>query len=101
MTVNGTPVDYQSIHPLCPMENGPARVDVYSRPHYKWDPTVDDLGSSENGLGINTCSFYVHFVLSHMPDRNTLLLRSVVGLAMSNEYMIVVGRKRSCCVTQW
>uniref|UniRef100_A0A670IJB7 Piezo type mechanosensitive ion channel component 2 n=1 Tax=Podarcis muralis TaxID=64176 RepID=A0A670IJB7_PODMU len=47
VTVNGTPVDYQSIHPLCPMENGPARVDVYSRPHYKWDPTVDDLEKKE------------------------------------------------------
>nr|XP_034980821.1 piezo-type mechanosensitive ion channel component 2 isoform X3 [Zootoca vivipara] len=47
VTVNGTPVDYQSIHPLCPMENGPARVDMYSRPQYKWDPTVDDLEKKE------------------------------------------------------
>ncbi|KAH0617822.1 hypothetical protein JD844_016446 [Phrynosoma platyrhinos] len=43
VTVNGTPVDYQSIHPLRPIENGPANTDIYSRPHYKWDPTVDDL----------------------------------------------------------
>ncbi|XP_007433600.1 piezo-type mechanosensitive ion channel component 2 isoform X1 [Python bivittatus] len=47
VTVNGTPVDYQSIHPLRPIENGPAKTDLYSRPQYKWDPSVNDLEKKE------------------------------------------------------
>ncbi|XP_072854902.2 piezo-type mechanosensitive ion channel component 2 isoform X3 [Pogona vitticeps] len=47
LTVNGTPIDYHSIHPLRPIENGPANVDIYSRPHYKWDPSADDLEMKE------------------------------------------------------
>ncbi|XP_062836599.1 piezo-type mechanosensitive ion channel component 2 isoform X6 [Anolis carolinensis] len=47
VTVNGTPLDYQNMHPLRPIENGPANADIYSRPHYRWDPTVDDLETKE------------------------------------------------------
>lgn len=54
MTLNGTPVDYQSIHPLRPIENGPAKTDMYSRPQYKWDPSANDLGSHQN-VRINGC----------------------------------------------
>uniref|UniRef100_A0A7M4EQK6 Piezo type mechanosensitive ion channel component 2 n=1 Tax=Crocodylus porosus TaxID=8502 RepID=A0A7M4EQK6_CROPO len=41
VTVNGTPVDYHSIHPTLPMENGPAKADMYSTPQYKWEPSDD------------------------------------------------------------
>ncbi|KAJ7338680.1 hypothetical protein JRQ81_012582, partial [Phrynocephalus forsythii] len=51
MTVNGTPIDYHSIHPLHPIENGPANPDIYSRPHYKWDPSADDLEVKEEEEG--------------------------------------------------
>ncbi|XP_013907037.1 PREDICTED: piezo-type mechanosensitive ion channel component 2, partial [Thamnophis sirtalis] len=47
VTLNGTPVDYQNIHPLRPIENGPARTDLYSRPQYKWDPSANDLEEEE------------------------------------------------------
>ncbi|KAG8133463.1 hypothetical protein E2320_011256 [Naja naja] len=47
VTLNGTPVDYQSIHPLRPIENGPAKTDLYSRPQYKWDPSANDLEKKE------------------------------------------------------
>uniref|UniRef100_A0A8C7E3M2 Piezo type mechanosensitive ion channel component 2 n=1 Tax=Naja naja TaxID=35670 RepID=A0A8C7E3M2_NAJNA len=47
VTLNGTPVDYQSIHPLRPIENGPAKTDLYSRPQYKWDPSANDLEEEE------------------------------------------------------
>ncbi|XP_034285335.1 piezo-type mechanosensitive ion channel component 2 isoform X3 [Pantherophis guttatus] len=47
VTLNGTPVDYQSIHPLRPIENGPAKTDMYSRPQYKWDPSANDLEKKE------------------------------------------------------
>uniref|UniRef100_A0A803SMR8 Piezo-type mechanosensitive ion channel component n=1 Tax=Anolis carolinensis TaxID=28377 RepID=A0A803SMR8_ANOCA len=42
VTVNGTPLDYQNMHPLRPIENGPANADIYSRPHYRWDPTEEE-----------------------------------------------------------
>ncbi|XP_019380800.1 PREDICTED: piezo-type mechanosensitive ion channel component 2 isoform X1 [Gavialis gangeticus] len=41
VTVNGTPVDYHTIHPTLPMENGPAKADMYSTPQYKWEPSDD------------------------------------------------------------
>ncbi|KAL7984405.1 hypothetical protein Chor_002975 [Crotalus horridus] len=47
VTLNGTPVDYQSIHPLRPIENGPAKTDMYSRPQYKWDPSANALEKKE------------------------------------------------------
>ncbi|XP_053322004.1 piezo-type mechanosensitive ion channel component 2 [Spea bombifrons] len=37
VTVNGTPVDYHTIHAALPMENGPTKIDMYSTPQYKWD----------------------------------------------------------------
>ncbi|XP_015269845.1 PREDICTED: piezo-type mechanosensitive ion channel component 2 [Gekko japonicus] len=36
VTVNGTPVNY-----LMPIENGPAKGDIYSTPQYKWEPSDD------------------------------------------------------------
>nr|XP_056710236.1 piezo-type mechanosensitive ion channel component 2 [Euleptes europaea] len=36
VTVNGTPVNY-----LMPIENGPAKGDMYSTPQYKWEPSDD------------------------------------------------------------
>uniref|UniRef100_A0A8D0HHP2 Piezo type mechanosensitive ion channel component 2 n=1 Tax=Sphenodon punctatus TaxID=8508 RepID=A0A8D0HHP2_SPHPU len=39
VTVNGTPVDYHTMQPALPVENGPARTDVYSTPQYKWEPS--------------------------------------------------------------
>ena len=32
VTVNGNPVDYHTIHPSLPLENGPAKADLYSTP---------------------------------------------------------------------
>ncbi|KAM9308007.1 piezo-type mechanosensitive ion channel component 2 [Gastrophryne carolinensis] len=37
VTVNGTPVDYHTINPSLPIENGPAKLDMYSTPQYKWE----------------------------------------------------------------
>ncbi|KAL9871152.1 piezo-type mechanosensitive ion channel component 2 isoform 1-T1 [Geothlypis trichas] len=39
VTVNGNPADYHTIHPALPLENGPAKADVYSTPQYKWEPS--------------------------------------------------------------
>nr|XP_014426162.1 piezo-type mechanosensitive ion channel component 2 isoform X15 [Pelodiscus sinensis] len=41
VTVNGTPVDYHTIHPTLHLENGPAKADMYSTPQYKWEPSDD------------------------------------------------------------
>ncbi|KAB1258270.1 Piezo-type mechanosensitive ion channel component 2 [Camelus dromedarius] len=41
VTVNGNPVDYHSIHPSLPLENGPAKADLYSTPQYHWEPDAD------------------------------------------------------------
>ncbi|XP_014108901.1 PREDICTED: piezo-type mechanosensitive ion channel component 2 [Pseudopodoces humilis] len=38
VTVNGNPADYHTIHPALPLENGPAKADMYSTPQYKWEP---------------------------------------------------------------
>ncbi|XP_072805380.1 piezo-type mechanosensitive ion channel component 2 isoform X3 [Vicugna pacos] len=40
VTVNGNPVDYHSIHPSLPLENGPAKADLYSTPQYRWEPAA-------------------------------------------------------------
>ncbi|XP_012581290.1 PREDICTED: piezo-type mechanosensitive ion channel component 2 isoform X3 [Condylura cristata] len=41
VTVNGNPVDYHTIHPTLPLENGPAKADLYSTPQYRWEPSDD------------------------------------------------------------
>ncbi|NXH09386.1 PIEZ2 protein, partial [Bucco capensis] len=43
VTVNGNPADYHTIHhpPALPLENGPAKSDVYSTPQYKWETSAD------------------------------------------------------------
>ncbi|XP_078544278.1 piezo-type mechanosensitive ion channel component 2 isoform X2 [Lissotriton helveticus] len=37
VTVNGTPVDYHTMHANLPLENGPTKIDMYSTPQYKWE----------------------------------------------------------------
>ncbi|KAM8782334.1 piezo-type mechanosensitive ion channel component 2 isoform 2-T2 [Rhynchonycteris naso] len=44
VTVNGNPVDYHTIHPSLPIENGPAKGELYSTPQYRWEPSE---GSTE------------------------------------------------------
>ncbi|XP_031408705.1 piezo-type mechanosensitive ion channel component 2-like [Meleagris gallopavo] len=46
VTVNGNPADYHTIHPTLPLENGPAKADMYSTPQYKWEPS-DDVSEKE------------------------------------------------------
>ncbi|XP_069709861.1 piezo-type mechanosensitive ion channel component 2 isoform X4 [Phaenicophaeus curvirostris] len=46
VTVNGNPTDYHTIHPTLPLENGPAKADMYSTPQYKWEPS-DDTSEKE------------------------------------------------------
>ncbi|XP_077040220.1 piezo-type mechanosensitive ion channel component 2 isoform X3 [Agelaius phoeniceus] len=46
VTVNGNPADYHTIHPALPLENGPAKADVYSTPQYKWEPS-DGMSEKE------------------------------------------------------
>ncbi|XP_027600396.2 piezo-type mechanosensitive ion channel component 2 isoform X2 [Pipra filicauda] len=46
VTVNGNPTDYHTIHPALPLENGPAKADMYSTPQYKWEPS-DDMSEKE------------------------------------------------------
>lgn len=44
VTVNGNPVDYYAIHPSLPIENGPAKAELYSTPQYRWEPSEDSAG---------------------------------------------------------
>uniref|UniRef100_A0A672U5G3 Piezo type mechanosensitive ion channel component 2 n=1 Tax=Strigops habroptila TaxID=2489341 RepID=A0A672U5G3_STRHB len=46
VTVNGNPADYHTIHPALPLENGPAKAEMYSTPQYKWEPS-DDVSEKE------------------------------------------------------
>ncbi|XP_055478902.1 piezo-type mechanosensitive ion channel component 2 isoform X3 [Psammomys obesus] len=41
VTVNGNPVDYHTIHPSLPVENGPAKTDLYTTPQYRWEPSEE------------------------------------------------------------
>ncbi|XP_029086243.1 piezo-type mechanosensitive ion channel component 2 [Monodon monoceros] len=47
VTVNGNPVDYHTIHPSLPLENGPAKADLYSTPQYCWEPAADSPEKKE------------------------------------------------------
>ncbi|XP_049757138.1 piezo-type mechanosensitive ion channel component 2 isoform X6 [Elephas maximus indicus] len=47
VTVNGKPVDYHTIHPQLPRENGPAKADVYSTPQYRWDTSAQAAEKKE------------------------------------------------------
>uniref|UniRef100_A0A2K5CQ29 Piezo type mechanosensitive ion channel component 2 n=1 Tax=Aotus nancymaae TaxID=37293 RepID=A0A2K5CQ29_AOTNA len=47
VTVNGNPVDYHTIHPTLPMENGPGKADLYSTPQYRWEPSDESSGRKE------------------------------------------------------
>ncbi|XP_059713972.1 piezo-type mechanosensitive ion channel component 2 isoform X3 [Haemorhous mexicanus] len=51
VTVNGSPADYHTIHPALPLENGPAKADMYSTPQYKWEPSdgVSEKEEEEEG----------------------------------------------------
>ncbi|MEJ1279307.1 piezo-type mechanosensitive ion channel component 2 [Cricetulus griseus] len=44
VTVNGNPVDYHTIHPSLPLENGPAKTDLYTTPQYRWEPSEESSG---------------------------------------------------------
>lgn len=50
VTVNGNPVDYHTIHPSLPIENGPAKADLYSTPQYRWEPSEDSSGKEPSLL---------------------------------------------------
>ncbi|XP_045383178.1 piezo-type mechanosensitive ion channel component 2 isoform X2 [Lemur catta] len=49
VTVNGNPVDYHTIHPSLPMENGPGpgKADLYSTPQYRWEPSDEPSEKKE------------------------------------------------------
>uniref|UniRef100_G1SYX9 Piezo type mechanosensitive ion channel component 2 n=1 Tax=Oryctolagus cuniculus TaxID=9986 RepID=G1SYX9_RABIT len=47
VTVNGNPVDYHTIHPSLPVENGPAKADLYSTPQYRWEPSGESSEKKE------------------------------------------------------
>uniref|UniRef100_F7HTB5 Piezo type mechanosensitive ion channel component 2 n=1 Tax=Callithrix jacchus TaxID=9483 RepID=F7HTB5_CALJA len=47
VTVNGNPVDYHTIHPTLPMENGPGKADLYSTPQYRWEPSDESSEKPE------------------------------------------------------
>ncbi|XP_027622331.1 piezo-type mechanosensitive ion channel component 2 isoform X2 [Tupaia chinensis] len=47
VTVNGNPVDYHTIHPSLPMENGPAKGDLYSTPQYRWEHSEESSEKKE------------------------------------------------------
>lgn len=47
VTVNGNPVDYHTIHPSLPMENGPGKADLYSTPQYRWEPSDESSEKRE------------------------------------------------------
>uniref|UniRef100_A0A8C9AFE3 Piezo type mechanosensitive ion channel component 2 n=1 Tax=Prolemur simus TaxID=1328070 RepID=A0A8C9AFE3_PROSS len=47
VTVNGNPVDYHTIHPSLPMENGPGKADLYSTPQYRWEPSEEPSEKKE------------------------------------------------------
>nr|XP_045000642.1 piezo-type mechanosensitive ion channel component 2 isoform X7 [Jaculus jaculus] len=48
VTVNGNPVDYHTIHPSLPIENGPAKADLYSTPQYRWEPSEESSEKKED-----------------------------------------------------
>ncbi|XP_036884453.1 piezo-type mechanosensitive ion channel component 2 isoform X3 [Sturnira hondurensis] len=47
VTVNGNPVDYHTIHPSLPVENGPAKAELYSTPQYRWELSGDSSEKKE------------------------------------------------------
>ncbi|XP_034373960.1 piezo-type mechanosensitive ion channel component 2 isoform X3 [Arvicanthis niloticus] len=47
VTVNGNPVDYHTIHPSLPIENGPAKTDLYTTPQYRWEPSEESSEKKE------------------------------------------------------
>ncbi|KAM5304862.1 piezo-type mechanosensitive ion channel component 2 [Glossophaga mutica] len=47
VTVNGNPVDYHTIHPSLPIENGPAKAELYSTPQYRWELSGDSAEKKE------------------------------------------------------
>jgi len=80
VTVNGNPADYHTIHPSLPLENGPAKADMYSTPQYKWEPSDNMSGSEKNCLGITLISIFscsvsqftascIYFCFSKLLDR--------------------------------
>lgn len=52
VTVNGNPVDYHTIHPSLPLENGPAKTDLYTTPQYRWEPSEESSGNASRAVNI-------------------------------------------------
>uniref|UniRef100_A0A8C8R5P6 Piezo type mechanosensitive ion channel component 2 n=1 Tax=Pelusios castaneus TaxID=367368 RepID=A0A8C8R5P6_9SAUR len=75
VTVNGTPVDYHTMHPTLPLENGPAKADVYSTPQYKWEPSDDmsekkeeeddeeDIQEEKENVKVHAMVSVFHFIM--------------------------------------
>ena len=67
VTVNGNPVDYHTIHPSLPLENGPAKADLYSTPQYRWEPATTSPGKEPVGpwpaeLSISCLWLILHWI---------------------------------------
>lgn len=85
VTVNGNPVDYHTIHPSLPLENGPAKADLYSTPQYRWEPATASPGKKPVGpwpaeLSISCLWFILHqmwFSFLFISRRGVFLPQSV------------------------
>ncbi|MXQ79773.1 hypothetical protein E5288_WYG007108 [Bos mutus] len=64
VTVNGNPVDYHTIHPSLPLENGPAKADLYSTPQYRWEPAAASPGKEPVGRRPTELSISLHAMVS-------------------------------------
>lgn len=80
VTVNGNPADYHTIHPTLPLENGPAKADMYSTPQYKWEPSNDMSGSELPG----NCP--LSFIFLHILCLHSLPLAFIFILVRSLVY---------------
>lgn len=64
VTVNGNPVDYHTIHPSLPLENGPAKPDLYSTPCYRWEPSEESAGEEPStGATVVSVAYWLFLLL--------------------------------------
>ncbi|XP_060100004.1 piezo-type mechanosensitive ion channel component 2 [Heteronotia binoei] len=86
VTVNGTPVNY-----LMPIENGPAKGDMYSTPQYKWEPSDDgsekkDEEDEEENIEEKNAKVHAMVTVFHFIMKQSYVCALIAMMAWSITY---------------
>ncbi|XP_037662097.1 piezo-type mechanosensitive ion channel component 2 isoform X1 [Choloepus didactylus] len=87
VTGNCTPVDYHTLHPSLPLENGP-KADRYSTPQYRWEPSEGSTEKKEEEDEKEDCG----------DERSPEDKRSIKVHAMASVFQFIMKQSYICAL---